>query len=881
MARQTAKRVPPASQRTTRTPARANGSRAASAKTTKTTGAKPKANGSRAASSRGSSSRSTSSRTSASRTATRRQPASSTRRRPAAPPQESHAREFWGVGFIVLAFLTAFGVWFDSAGDVGMILMLFFRGLFGVLGLFAPLALVAVGVCLLREPSKDHGRIAVGSAVTVAALSGMWHLAQGAPAFSAKLAALHRAAGWFGAAMSLPLREIAATGGAVVILLGLLALGLLITTATPPRTVLRWITDGASAKRDKRAESKERRRLEDEERAAAQAAQAAESGNDDAKPELPPEPVLVDDAAEALTSIVLDDDPDATGPIFEGVTDDEEDELVGAVAAGELSDTQLLPSAPDMTAEASDDQAIKLAPTGEDPWANYELPPLTLLRSGKAAPGNKRTLDQMTRALEHTLQQFGVDAKVARVSRGPTVTRFELQLGDGVRVGAVTKLGDDISYALATAEIRIVAPIPGKSAIGIEVPNRDRDLITLGDVLRSPEAEAQRHPLGVGIGVDISGNSVMVNLASMPHLLIAGATGSGKSVTMNGIVTSIVARATPAQVRMILVDPKRVELNHYDGAPHLLTPVVTDPKRATEALAWTVKEMEQRYERLALLGYRNIDTYNQAVREGTVRNVAALKQSRADELADRGGSGLPGAQAAEGGSAQVWEPLPYILFVIDELADLMMVAPRDVEGHIVRIAQMARAVGIHLIVATQRPSVDVVTGLIKANIPSRIALAMATQADSRTILDQGGAEKLVGHGDMLFMPANASKPHRIQGCYIDEAEIEKIIEHCTSQRRADYATGIVRSGDAAAMADMTGDDATDESLTRAAMELVVRSGLGSTSMLQRKLKVGFARAGRLMDELETMGVVGPSEGPKARTVLMSVEELENRVEQGV
>jgi DNA segregation ATPase FtsK/SpoIIIE, S-DNA-T family len=499
-----------------------------------------------------------------------------------------------------------------------------------------------------------------------------------------------------------------------------------------------------------------------------------------------------------------------------------------------------------------------LAPPDEG-WEHYQLPPLSLLRAGRTAPGNKRTLEEMTRALEGTMTQFGVDARVSRVSRGPTVTRFEIELGPGTKVSSVTKLGDDISYALATAEIRIVAPIPGKSAIGIEVPNRERDHVTLGDVLRSPEAEAMAHPLGAGIGVDIAGNAVMINLATMPHLLIAGATGSGKSVTMNAIVTSVISRATPAQVRMILIDPKRVELNHYEGAPHLLTPVVTDPKRATEALAWTVKEMEDRYERLALLGYRNIDTYNTAVREGTVRTAPALS-GRADE---------------------VWEELPYILCIIDELADLMMVAPRDVEGAIVRIAQMARAVGIHLIVATQRPSVDVVTGLIKANIPSRIALAMATQADSRTILDQGGAEKLVGHGDMLFLPANASKPHRIQGCYVDEGEIEKVVARCKAQREADYAEGIVRTGQDAVMADVSGDDADDAALTRAAMELVVRSGLGSTSMLQRKLRVGFARAGRLMDELEQMGVVGPSEGSKARTVLMTVEELENRLEQGL
>src|SRR5918996_4747823 len=483
---------------------------------------------------------------------------------------------------------------------------------------------------------------------------------------------------------------------------------------------------------------------------------------------------------------------------------------------------------------------------------------MEMLRTGRVATGNKKSQDQMTRAVERTLAQFGVDASVSKVSRGPTVTRFEISLGTGVKVAAVTRLADDISYALATPEIRIVAPIPGKSAIGIEVPNRERDLVTLGDVLRSPEAQTESHPLAAGIGVDISANPVMVNLATMPHLLIAGATGSGKSVTMNSIVTSVIMRASPAQARMILVDPKRVELSHYEGAPHLMTPVITDPKRATEALQWTVEEMESRYEELAQRGYRNLDSYNAAVREGRVRPRPLL-------------SGVPDGPG-DSSTADDAKPYPYLLFVIDELADLMMVAPRDVESHIVRIAQMARAVGIHLVVATQRPSVDVVTGLIKANVPSRIALAMATQADSRTILDQGGAEKLVGDGDMLFMPANASKPHRLQGCFIGESEVEQVVEYCKSQRQPEHVQGIIREGQEALIADVTGDDATDQDLVRAARDLVVRSGLGSTSMLQRKLKIGFARAGRIMDELEQMGVVGPSEGSKARQVLMTVDQ---------
>jgi len=806
------------------------------------------------------SAKSTSRSSSTARTTSRSPVRANGARRAGGPPATSSAREVWGIGLLVLAVLAALGVWFDRAGGLGTYLFLLFRGLFGVFGLLAPVVLAAAGVTLLRAKRRGNARVAVGVVITLVATSGLWHLAAGAPSFDARLRALHRSGGWLGALASLPLQSVAATAGAVVLLLALLCLGLLVTTATPPGTVIRAVTGAWASTRDRVAERRERRRLAAEEAVEArQAQEAAQAGDDqgaggdeqDGASSLPGDGAAEGDSGGE--TIIVYDDPDATGPIYTDHVDAGTAVAAGAVAAGDAppSDTRLLPAGVRTDGAA----ATKLRPlAAEDPWADYALPSLSLLRSGRAAPGNKRTLDQMTRALEHTLHQFGVDARVARVTRGPTVTRFELSLGNGVRVGAVTKLGDDISYALATAEIRIVAPIPGKSAIGIEVPNRDRDLITLGDVLRSPEAANQHHPLTAGIGVDIAGNPVLVNLATMPHLLIAGATGSGKSVTMNDIVTSVVMRSSPAQARMILIDPKRVELNHYEGIPHLLTPVVTDPKRATEALAWTVREMEERYERLALLGYRNIDTYNAAVRDGTIRAAPALS----------------------GRSDETWQLLPYILLVIDELADLMMVAPRDVEGAIVRIAQMARAVGIHLVVATQRPSVDVVTGLIKANIPSRIALAMATHADSRTILDSGGAEKLVGHGDMLFLPANASKPHRLQGCFIDEAEIEPIVGHCKRQRAVDYTSGIVRSGHQASFADITGDDASDEELTRAAMDLVVRSGLGSTSMLQRKLKVGFARAGRLMDELETMGVVGPSEGPKARAVLMSVDEFEQR-----
>ncbi|MGH3443625.1 MAG: DNA translocase FtsK, partial [Nitriliruptorales bacterium] len=525
------------------------------------------------------------------------------------------------------------------------------------------------------------------------------------------------------------------------------------------------------------------------------------------------------------------------------------------------------PPEDDAGEEAMPRKAARLKPP--DPtFEGYELPPLDLLRSGKAAAEStvQRHMEAQAQALQETFAQFGVDANVARHSRGPTVTRFEVELGAGVQVRKVVNLADDISYALAAPDIRIVAPIPGKSAIGVEVPNRERDLITLRDILDSDEARSDPHPLRVALGVDIAGKPVLVNLTTMPHLLISGATGAGKSVTLNAMVSSVIARARPDQVRMILVDPKRVELNHYEGAPHLLSPVITDPKRAAASLEWVVKEMEQRFELLAMLGFRNLDAYNDAVAAGTLPDPRLV-------LVDHDGED----EDEEDDEPPVFGHLPYILVVIDELADLMLVAPRDVEDAICRIAQMARAVGIHLLIATQRPSVDVITGLIKANIPSRLALATASQTDSRTILDQVGAERLVGLGDMLFLPSTQGKPSRLQGCFLSEREIDALVEFCRRQRHADYVPGVQKGGEVARdnvdLASVSADDE-DELLLLKARDLVVRSGLGSTSMLQRKLRIGFARAGRLMDELEQRGVVGASEGSKAREVLMTVEELE-------
>ncbi|HZD68750.1 MAG TPA: DNA translocase FtsK, partial [Actinomycetes bacterium] len=500
-------------------------------------------------------------------------------------------------------------------------------------------------------------------------------------------------------------------------------------------------------------------------------------------------------------------------------------------------------------------EAVQLAMTLKaEAGGIYTLPPGSLLRRSNARPVDGRRLDETAQVLQNTLEQFEVDARVARYTRGPTVTRYEVELGPATKVARVVGLSHDIAYAVASPDVRIIAPIPGKSAIGIEIPNRDRELVTLGDILGPVGSVDDLHPLAVALGKDIGGEPVLTNLSDMPHVLIAGATGAGKSVCLNVLVTSLLMRNPPERVRLILIDPKRVEMTNYEGVPHLITPVVTHPKRASEALAWAVREMELRLETLALAGVRNIAAYNKAAREG---KLPKLPSARLDE------EGRPDGEKDR-------STLPYIVVMIDELADLMMVAPRDVEDAICRIAQMARAVGIHLVVATQRPSVDVVTGLIKANIPSRIAFMVASAQDSRVVLDSGGAEKLVGHGDMLYLPGGTSKARRVQGAFITEKEVEAVVAYCKAQQHASYQPGVVAEGRAA------GDegDSDEDPLLEQAMEIIVRSGLGSTSMLQSKMKVGFSRARRIMDQLEDRGVVGPSEGSKPRDVLLTVEELQ-------
>jgi DNA segregation ATPase FtsK/SpoIIIE, S-DNA-T family len=720
------------------------------------------------------------------------------------------ARDALGIGLVVFGLLAILSVWFDAAGPAGHGISWLLRGSVGVGAVVFPVAGVYWGVVLLRDVAvEDRVRMCIGFIVLVMGVLGLISLFRDNPGIFEPHAVLAPAAGLAGALAAHPLSRVLSPIGSGVICLGLATLGLLIFTGTPVSRILESIREF----RESRPERDPVGAIgPDDERAPRRATPGRLSIREALGLDAPDdELVVLPESPEALDELEPEEEPEPA--------------TVRPTKARTVS-------------------------TASGP---YQLPSLDLLRTAPPSTADGRDEQDTMAALERTLQTFGVDARVTGCSRGPTVSMYEVDIAAGTKVNKVLQLSGDIAYALATPDVRIIAPIPGKSAIGVEVPNKHRDFVMLGDILRSKAAKDATHPLTVALGKDVHGRPQLVNLATMPHILIAGATGAGKSSLINCFITSILMRTTPDDVRLVLIDPKRVELSHYAEVPHLLSPVIVHPKRAAEALQWIVREMELRYEMLATVGVRDIDGYEAGLREGTLR--------------------IPPGQEAN------YEHMPFILVVIDELADLMMVAPRDVEDAICRIAQMARAVGIHLMVATQRPSVDVVTGLIKANIPSRVALMTSSQADSRVVLDMNGAEKLVGHGDMLFAPANASKPTRLQGAWVTEQEIHEISGFIREQREVVYEHSVEGLG----LPPLDRPDAggglgssDDEELLNQAAELVIRSQLGSTSMLQRKLKVGFARAGRLMDLLEEQGVVGEGQGSKARDVLITWEEWEER-----
>ena len=719
--------------------------------------------------------------------------------------------DVWGLILIAAAILCGLGIYADLTGPAGRAVDTSAGAVLGMARWLLPPALAALGLALLSqdriddddEPEAPRGtaHLVLGSAIIALAGTGLLHLARGAPPIDGPVADLEAAGGFIGAAVAQPLAALLATGGAVLVLVTLALVGLVVLTQIPVADAVGGLGSvfkplGAPL------------------RQAYDGLFALKEG--DAEPEMlvGGEPALFDQEADGG---LADPDPDS----------DPEPEL-----------TEPEPE-PD-----SDDEIDVTSPPRASGW---KLPPAKLLHRSGAQDVDRAVVEQTGRTLEAALAEHGVETRLVGMVVGPTVTRFELELGPGVKVSRVTSLNKDIAYAMASPDVRILAPIPGRQAIGVEVPNVRRQVVALGDILASDEARKAKHPLQAAMGRDIDGRSVLANLARMPHVLIAGATGAGKSSCINSIITSVLMRSTPDEVRMILVDPKMVELGQYDRLPHLLTQVVTDPKKAANALGWAVREMDRRYELLHAVGTRDITGYNAAFDAGQLE--------------------------PDPGSEEEYPRLPYILVVVDELNDLMMVAARDVEDSICRIAQKARAVGIHLVIATQRPSVNVITGVIKANIPAKLAFAVSSVTDSRVILDQGGAERLVGQGDMLMLDANSSTPRRLQGSWVTEEEVQGVVAHWRRQSpEVEYVEGVEGDPEAESSSGFAGGEEDDDLLVQA-MELIVSSQLGSTSMLQRKLRVGFARAGRLMDLLEQRGVVGPSVGSKAREVLMTEDEL--------
>lgn len=717
----------------------------------------------------------------------------------------AHHRD--GAAFLVLLLsLAAFaGTWFRAENFVGRNLYAIFYGAFGRIGFFSPLVLLYFAVRLFRVPDdkKATARIIVGTFTLLVSSTGLAHLLNGSLGAinPTGATAMRHGGGFLGYAVAMPLEALMTSMLAYPVLVALFVFGLLVVTATPVSSVatrIKVLSIWLWSKRPDRNEEE----------------------------------------------FEISDTPPFESPVVAWNAPDEDEEELDEEGFDEEFTVELpRPAATPAATNVGSKRPEQLLLTGD---SKYELPSQDILKAGPAAKAKSKVNDAVVASLTEVFSQFDIDATVTGFMRGPTVTRYEVELGNAVKVERITALAKNISYAVASSDVRILSPIPGKSAVGIEIPNADREIVALGDVIRSSVAGQDHHPMLVALGKDVEGNYVCANLAKMPHLLVAGATGAGKSSMINSMITSILMRATPDDVRLVLIDPKRVELTAYEGIPHLITPIITNPKKAADALTWVVREMDLRYEDLSTFGFRHIDDFNKAVRAGKV--------------------------VAPPGSDRVVEPYPYLLVIIDELADLMMVAAREVEESVVRITQLARSAGIHLVLATQRPSVDVVTGLIKANVPSRLSFATSSLADSRVILDSPGAEKLVGQGDGLFIPMGASRAIRIQGAYVSEREIEAVTTHVKKQLSPRYREDVTAPPASTKQIDKEIGD--DLELLCQAVELVVGTQFGSTSMLQRKLRVGFAKAGRLMDLMESRGIVGPSEGSKARTVMVKADELD-------